>query len=112
MKIYLTSQIKHGLKISGMKQPSESISREITKVYEEVFRGTVLEAIQKYENVKGEIVIVIEKNTNKTNYDELFKDVLELTQLGMTSKDAIKYVSKKNNVSKNILYSMYEENKK
>ena len=30
MKIYLTSQIKHRLKISGMKQPSESISREIT----------------------------------------------------------------------------------
>ena len=30
MKIYLTNQIKHGLKISGMKQPSESISREIT----------------------------------------------------------------------------------
>lgn len=29
MKIYLTSQIKHRLKISGMKQPSESISREI-----------------------------------------------------------------------------------
>lgn len=97
-------------KILGNRQIS--ISREITKVYEEVFRGTVLEAIQKYENVKGEIVIVIEKNTNKTNYDELFKDVLELTQLGMTSKDAIKYVSKKNNVSKNILYSMYEENKK
>lgn len=97
-------------KIFGNRQIS--ISREITKVYEEVFRGTVLEAIQKYENVKGEIVIVIEKNTNKTNYDEFFKDVLELTQLGMTSKDAIKYVSKKNNVSKNILYSMYEENKK
>ena len=71
-----------------------------------------MEAIQQYENVKGEIVIVIEKNTNEINYDELFKDVLELTQLGMTSKDAIKYVSKKNNVSKNILYSMYEENKK
>ena len=30
MKIYLTSQIKHRLKNSGMKQPSESISREIT----------------------------------------------------------------------------------
>ena len=30
MKIYLTNQIKHGLKISGMKQPSESISQEIT----------------------------------------------------------------------------------
>jgi hypothetical protein len=30
MKIYLTNQIKHRLKISGMKQPSESISREIT----------------------------------------------------------------------------------
>ena len=29
MKIYLTNQIKHGLKISDMKQPSESISREI-----------------------------------------------------------------------------------
>lgn len=89
-----------------------SISREISKVYEEVFRGTVIEAIDFYKEVKGEIVIVIEASKEKINYNEMLQEVIKRIKDGNSSKDAIKMVSKEFDVSKNILYNMYEESKK
>ena len=40
-----------------------AIVREISKIYEEVFRGTIDEAIQEYSErtIKGEFVICIDK---------------------------------------------------
>ena len=40
-----------------------SLSREISKIYEETFRGTVVEAIKYFSNkkIKGEFVICIDK---------------------------------------------------
>lgn len=89
-----------------------SISREISKLHEEVFRGSVNEALEFYKEVKGEVVIVIEKNDVKVSYDILLEEVKELISLGVSSKDAIKKVSKDYDVSKNILYNMYEDVKK
>jgi 16S rRNA (cytidine1402-2'-O)-methyltransferase len=89
-----------------------SISREISKLHEEVFRGSVKEALEIYENVKGEIVIVIEKEEEKIDYNSLILSVEELVSLGVSSKEAIKKISKDYNVSKNVLYKMYEEKKK
>lgn len=89
-----------------------SISREITKIHEEVFRGSVSEALEIYKEVKGEIVIVIDNNKNEVDYEVSFKEVMDLIKLGVKPNDAVKYVSKKNEVSRNILYSMYEEGKK
>jgi len=89
-----------------------SISREITKLHEEVFRGSVSEALEIYKEVKGEIVIVIDNNKNEVDYEVSFKEVMDLIKLGVKPNDAVKYVSKKNEVSRNILYSMYEEGKK
>lgn len=88
-----------------------SISREISKVHEEVFRGTVTEAIEAYKDVKGEIVIVLEKKSEEINYVTLLSDVYELINLGVKSSDAIKYVAKKNDASRNLLYNIYEEAK-
>lgn len=106
-RLYKTLQ--NMLKILGNRQIS--ISREITKLYEEVFRGTIEEALEVYKNVKGEIVIVIEKNNEDANIEEMFKILLELIDLGISSKEAIKYVSNKYNVSRNALYKMYEVRK-
>ena len=40
-----------------------AVVREISKIYEEVFRGTLEEAIQEFTNkvIKGEFVICIDK---------------------------------------------------
>lgn len=88
-----------------------SISREITKMHEEVFRGTVSEAIDYYRNVKGEIVIVLDNNLVKVDYFKYLTEVKELISLGVKPNDSIKYISKKYLVSRNILYDMLEEEK-
>lgn len=88
-----------------------SISREISKIHEEVFRGSVKEALDFYKEIKGEIVIVIERGNEEINYEELLNKVDELIGIGVSSKDAIKKISKEYDVSKNILYNMFEERK-
>ncbi len=89
-----------------------SVCREISKMYEEIFRGTVSEAINTYESIKGEIVIVVEKGTREIDYKEILGEIKVEVKNGKSSKDAIKSISKKYGVSKNLLYNMYEEEKK
>ena len=86
-----------------------SISREITKVHEEVFRGNVFEAIDETKNAKGEFVIIIEGNNEREELDleSLLSEVNYLVSNGMREAEAIKYISSKNNISKNVLYNSY-----
>lgn len=88
-----------------------SISREISKLHEEVFRGTVQEAINTYIDPKGEFVIVIDNNDKFEDISIAYDELKELINYGMDKKSAMKYVSKKYDVSKNVLYNMIEENK-
>ena len=88
-----------------------SISREISKLHEEVFRGTVQEAINTYIDPKGEFVIVIDNNDKFEDISIAYDELNELINYGMDKKSAMKYVSKKYDVSKNVLYNMVEENK-
>jgi 16S rRNA (cytidine1402-2'-O)-methyltransferase len=50
-------------------QRRASVSRELTKIYEETQRGTLQELITYFEtkNIKGEIVIVVEGFSKKEN---------------------------------------------
>ena len=91
-----------------------SISREITKKYEEVFRGNVQDAINIYKDIKGEFVIIIEKSNKEKeiNYDFLLEEVDNLINLGVKPTDAIKEVSKNNDVNKNVLYKLFQGRKK
>jgi 16S rRNA (cytidine1402-2'-O)-methyltransferase len=52
-----------------------AVCRELTKLYEEVFRGTVAQAARHFSgNVKGEIVLVVRGGTAKT--EESIDDVV------------------------------------
>ena len=89
-----------------------SICREISKIHEEIFRGTVKEAIETYENPRGEIVIVLEKGEKTINIDSLMDEIKKEISNGMSNSDAVKLISKKYGVSKNLLYNKNEEIKK
>ena len=107
-RLYKTLQIIY--KVLG--NINISISREITKLYEEVFRGTVKEALETYKNeVKGEIVIVLDKCEETVNFDKIIDEAKELINLGLKNTNALKFVSKKYNVSKNELYDLMEAKK-
>lgn len=90
-----------------------SISREISKLHEEIFRGTVEDAIEFYKDPKGEIVIVVEKcKKESVDINDLLKEVKNETKKGLSNKDAVKLISKKYGVSKNLLYNKNEEKRK
>jgi len=91
-----------------------SISREITKKFEEVYRGNLVDIIEQTRDVKGEIVIVVEGNKSVNNFDNL--TIIEHVNLyikeGYNSKDAIKLVAKERQLNKNEVYMEYHSNDK
>ena len=86
-----------------------AIVREISKRYEEVIRGTVEKLLKTVENLKGEIVIVVEGNHEKQRFDNLsIKDHVDLyIEDGLTPNEAIKKVAKERGVPKSEIYNEY-----
>ena len=86
-----------------------SISREISKKFEEVYRGTIEEVMKELDDVKGELVIVIDGNHDVKTYENL--TIIEHVNLyikeGYKTMDAIKLVAKERNVNKNEVYNEY-----
>lgn len=91
-----------------------SISREISKKYEEVFRGNISDLIDKMVDIKGELVIVVEGASSDNSCDSM--TVLEHIELyksmGNSDMDAIKMVARERNVSKSVIYNEYHSLKK
>lgn len=81
-----------------------SVSRELTKVFETVYRGKISEI---KENIleKGEFVIVVEGNNEEEVFDikALLKEKLDL---GVKPSQAVKQVVEETGVSKNEVYKV------
>lgn len=86
-----------------------SIVREISKRYEEIIRGDIETLIKESENIKGEIVIVIEGNKEGKDYSNLsiIDHINIYLKEGKDSKEAIKIVAKDRNIPKNEVYKEY-----
>ncbi len=91
------------------------IARELTKIHEEFLRGTTSEIIQKYQEPKGEHIILIEASKEKEEAEEEnnFKEMtLEehykyYEKQGFTKNEIIKKIAKDKNVSKNEIYQKF-----
>ncbi len=85
------------------------IAREITKIHEEYVRGNIEEVSSKMENVKGEIVIIIE-GAKKVEEVNIFEEMTieehyeYYEKKGLEKKEIIKKISKDRNVNKNEIY--------
>ena len=90
------------------------ISREISKKYEEVFRGNISSVLEELTDPKGEFVIILEENKDNESYDNIsvIDHIKLLIKNGMNEKDAIKEVSKLHNLKKNDVYMEYINSKK
>lgn len=89
------------------------LARELTKMHEEFIRGS-LEELNKLEDLKGEMVLVVEGHKEEEvsiNLDDLCKKVDELISKGLKTKEAITKISKEYKVSKNNLYDYYHANR-
>lgn len=89
------------------------ICRELTKVHEEVIRGSLNDLMCWCEETQilGEIVVVVEGETNTELAQQekilaLVPDVLELASLGLRLRDAAAYIAQKYQVRKNALFKV------
>lgn len=82
-----------------------AVCRELTKIHEEVVRGT-LEELQEWARggPLGEIAVVVAGAGETGGISAPAAQVAELVELGLSLKDAVKYVAKRENVRKNALY--------
>ena len=87
-----------------------SLSREISKKYESVYRGKISDLIPSLESIKGEFVIVVSGYTD--SYDDTIS-IVDAVNLyisnGLSSMNAIKLVSKERGLSKSDVYSIYHK---
>ncbi len=83
------------------------IARELTKINEEFIRGKVSEIIN-YDNIKGEIVLIVEgaKEEIASNLDPI-SEIEQRIALGTKTSQAIKEVANEFNLDKNELYKKY-----
>ena len=83
-----------------------SISREISKKFEEIYRATISEVMNMLTEIKGEFVIVVEGNKDVVSFDDItIKEHVNMyMEDGLTEKEAIKMVAKERNMSKSDIY--------
>lgn len=85
-----------------------ALIKELTKLNEEIFRGTVPEIMSRLEKtpVLGEYVIIVEGNTTtrKTADDDAVREVLSLMKRGLKRKEAAARVAETYGLSKKELY--------
>ena len=89
------------------------IARELTKMHEEVLRGTIRELLPELAGLKGEMVVVIEGNrddySSDVDYGEILTMVNEAVAAGMTTSAAIRQIASETGVSKNKIYELVHQ---
>jgi len=87
-----------------------AVCRELTKIHEEVFRGSVSQAIEHFDKPKGEFTLVIEsKPENKQTIDiNLIKKELERQKKrGTKAKEATVEISKNYGITRKKAYDIW-----
>ena len=88
------------------------LARELTKLHEEFIRGSAREIIEKAENLKGEIVLIIEANKKvdiNTGFETMsLEEHYKLYEKqGLEKKEIIKKMAKDRNLSRNEIYQKF-----
>lgn len=88
-----------------------TVIREMTKLYEEIFRGSMEQAIDHFQNKKkilGEITLVVQGNLEKVlpaeemNITEAIQKVMK--EQNVSKKDAVQIVAEMYGLPKNVVY--------
>ena len=88
------------------------VARELTKQFEEVRRGTVVELAAYYESAppRGEVVIVLEGGTvQPLGEDELRSRVRTLRAAGLSARDVAAALVREDGASRNLAYRLAHE---
>lgn len=106
----LQASLKDILSVLGDRRIA--VCRELTKLHEEIFRGTVSEATGHFTKPKGEFALVIEGSREEKQLqltDEIEKKLKRLHLAGVSAKEAVATVSAETGLSKRKLYRAWLE---
>lgn len=105
----ITDTLNNILEVFGNRKMC--LAREISKKYEEIYRGTILDVIKETENIKGEIVFLVEGNKEVETFDDLsvIDHVNMFIEDGLSQMDAIKKVAKLRKIPKSDVYNKYHK---
>ena len=93
-----------------------AVCRELTKVHEEVFRGTLQAAIDYFQEPRGEFTLVIEGVNSKPLADteqariSAKKELLKLKAQRLGAKEAVAFVVKSTGMPRKVVYALWLEN--
>ena len=89
------------------------LARELTKIHEEYIRMDIKDMLENIDslNILGEMIIILEGAAEKEEEEQikeevLIKELYELMEEGLSTKDASKEIAKKYNLGKNQVYSL------
>jgi len=84
-----------------------AVVKEITKVYEEVLRGSLTDIVRLLKDtvIAGEYVVVVEgRQKGEASFEDALGEVRALMKKGRARKEAVKIISEQYGLSKNDLY--------
>lgn len=90
-----------------------AVCREMTKVYEEIFRGTIRDAIDHFDEPRGEFVLVVEGSrqapTPPPDDSSPLEALRALRTSGASAKEAVAEVSRRFHLPRRAVYAMWLE---
>ena len=99
-----------------------AVCRELTKLHEEVFRGTASQALERFDSPRGEVVLVVEgrpieasaspeaaAEADAATDTELRRQLIGLREDGIRAKEAVAMVAEAMGLPKNRVYQVWVE---
>ena len=93
------------------------LARELTKIHEEFIRKNIDELLNEIDNLKGEMILIIEGNSHVENEKNNLNDLsLEehykyYEKQGFDKKEIIKKIAKDRKLNKNEIYMQFIDKK-
>ena len=106
----LKSALKDAQAVLGDREIA--VCRELTKLYEETYRGTISEALEHFENPRGEFTLIIsgttsdDENAPKADPRLLLE---ELHRQRVSARDAVAQTSEATGLGRRELYRIWVE---
>ncbi|MBN1369466.1 MAG: 16S rRNA (cytidine(1402)-2'-O)-methyltransferase [Dehalococcoidaceae bacterium] len=87
-----------------------SVCREMTKLYEEVFRGSIEQAIEHFANPRGEFTLVIEgagKSEPAGFSEAMMHRLAQMKRAGMKARDVVPVVAVETGLNRREIYQAW-----
>jgi len=103
----ISETLNDALEVFGDRRAA--VCRELTKVYEEVFRGSLSQAIGHFAQPRGEFTLVIEGKVGQEPEisQQIEKELRKLYRQGSGAREAVTRLSETSGVSKRKLYQAW-----